>query len=299
MQSVPMSFNVVLGAALASACVLCCTAMPFNETLAIEFAKLAAASHCPQDSLESWSCGWKCSANVKDVYVCQGDATQAFVGLWDSTCIVGFQGTHGVLSVIHDIMFAQATLNWTSCDGCRVHSGFLTEYMSLKPCIRKALSEKGCGKGTTIRTTGWSLGAATSTLAAGELAQEGWKVEHYDFGKPRVGDPAFAQWFNKLVGDGAWRVTHHKDPVPHLPPDQWAIYNWNFAHTEPEAFYDGSVTSGHVECTAPDDPKCSRQYESLAGDLVYVLDHFHQMDLRMGKSGCGDAMPNSDLTLVV
>jgi len=281
-------------------CACVCTAVPFNETLAVEFAKLASAAGCSKPSLESWSCGWKCHADVKNVSVCKGSTTQAFVGRWDNTCVAGFEGTHDLFSVITDARFLSSTLNWASCAGCRVHTGFLKEYMSLKPCFRQVLLAKGFSKTTTIRTTGWSLGGATSSFAVAELAQEGWTVEHYDFGRPRLGDIQFAQWFNRVVGEKSWRVTHLRDPVPHVPPEHIGTFDWQFSLTMPEAFYDGSVAQGHKECTELHDPKCSWQYDgSLAIDLLNVLDHFHQMDLRMGMAGCGDAAPSNTLSVVI
>jgi len=43
----------------------------------------------------------------------------------------------------------------------------------------------------------------------------------YHYGSPRVGDTKFTIWFNELYGQNQGhfkgRVTHGKDPVPHLP----------------------------------------------------------------------------------
>ena len=40
----------------------------------------------------------------------------------------------------------------------------------------------------------------------------------YTFGEPRVGNKAFHAYYNS--GEHlSWRVTHHRDPVPHLPTE--------------------------------------------------------------------------------
>ena len=40
------------------------------------------------------------------------------------------------------------------------------------------------------------------------------------FGSPRVGNPAFSNWFDGSMNLGTYsaRVVHYKDIVPHLPP---------------------------------------------------------------------------------
>lgn len=43
-------------------------------------------------------------------------------------------------------------------------------------------------------------------------------IYFYNFGSPRVGTPAFASWFETYFkGNFKARITHRKDPVPHLP----------------------------------------------------------------------------------
>jgi len=63
------------------------------------------------------------------------------------------------------------------------------------------------------------LGAAIATHAVAYLISNKHNVlEFYNYGGPRVGDKAFSSWFGKIWGSrGKYRVTHGKDPVPHLP----------------------------------------------------------------------------------
>lgn len=69
--------------------------------------------------------------------------------------------------------------------------------------------------------------------------------EFYNFGSPRVGDVKFTAWFNNLYGVDRFkaRVTHHKDPVPHLP-----FQDWGFVHVNTEVFYEGKVSDNYVVC---------------------------------------------------
>lgn len=69
--------------------------------------------------------------------------------------------------------------------------------------------------------------------------------EFYNFGSPRVGDAKFTAWFNNQYGVDRFkaRVTHHRDPVPHLPFQDWA-----FLHVNTEVFYEGKVSGHYVVC---------------------------------------------------
>lgn len=68
--------------------------------------------------------------------------------------------------------------------------------------------------------TGHSLGGAIAVHAALDLVSINLKVDTlYTYGAPRVGDKKFAEWFvdfSKIKS--IYRITHARDPVPHLPP---------------------------------------------------------------------------------
>ena len=75
--------------------------------------------------------------------------------------------------------------------------------------------------GYDITFTGHSLGAALTIHAASDFILNGWnqnrKVRVYTYGQPRVGNPAFNNGFRSKVTD-AYRLTHNKDIVAHIPP---------------------------------------------------------------------------------
>jgi predicted lipase len=94
--------------------------------------------------------------------------------------------------------------------------------------------------------TGHSLGAAIATHTVGYLLANKIKVtDFYNYGCPRVGDAKFTVWFNQLYGKDHFkaRVTHRRDPVPHLP-----FEDWGFLHVNTEVFYKGSKKEGGHIC---------------------------------------------------
>lgn len=100
-------------------------------------------------------------------------------------------------------------------------------------------------------------------------------TDFYNYGSPRVGDTKFTIWFNEQYGGTSHfkaRVTHGKDPVPHLP-----LEDWGFLHVNTEVFYKGSNREGHVVCNdvTGEDKACSDKYK-IDGN---VLDHVTYYDI--------------------
>lgn len=258
----------------------------YNETKAIAFATLAGASYCGKKSVQKWDCGKKCLPQVTDVRVCQGDTTISIVGTYEGTGLVVFEGTKSFSSFLTDLQFWKSGTDWEQCGGCKVHSGFLKEYESHKVCVMQSLNDLGYGAGSSIQTTGHSLGAAVNSLAMIDLSAEGWNIaESYDFGKPRTGDSDFASLFTTMFKGRTWRVTHSRDPVPHLPPSN-LIVNWHFEHTEPEIFYRSKVSKGYALCTEAHGDLCAEQYKNLALDAVNLPDHLDYMGADTCPLGC-------------
>jgi hypothetical protein len=76
------------------------------------------------------------------------------------------------------------------------------------------------------------LGAALATHAVADLLANRIQVTtFYNYGSPRVGDAKFTLWFNEKYGQNIGhfkaRVTHAKDPVPHLPFEDWGFLHVN------------------------------------------------------------------------
>lgn len=81
-------------------------------------------------------------------------------------------------------------------------------------------------------------------------------------------------------------MTHHKDPVPQLPPDA-LIVDWHFEHVEPEVYYDGKVSKGYEVCTeAHDHDHCAGKHWNLPLDLLNIADHLDYMGVNTNTFGC-------------
>jgi len=81
------------------------------------------------------------------------------------------------------------------------------------------------------------------------------------------------------VNQSAWRLTHHKDPVPHLPFESWGF------HQNPiEVFYNQKQTSYKLCNLSGEDSSCSDQY-LLDSD---VFDHLNYVgfDFTSNYLGC-------------
>jgi len=272
-------------------------ASQYNESRAIEYAKLAGAAYCPSESLRQWNCG-QCSAkvDVSSVRVCSStwDNTQAFVAKWDGKCLVSVEGTQKWASMMTDleIYFAAPSKFSDDCYNCTVHAGYLQTWNGLRPCIVDMLAEIGCGTndGMKLAVTGHSLGAGVSAIAMMDLTKSGWEVaESYNFGMPRTGDSAFAVAFSLAFRGKFWRVTHHKDPIVQVPPDVWpgvGNLSFKYEHVEEEVFYDGNISEGYKICVAAGNLSCAEQYwNPIYWDLSFG-DHLHYLDVPLGHAGC-------------
>ncbi|TMW64912.1 hypothetical protein Poli38472_009079 [Pythium oligandrum] len=106
----------------------------------------------------------------------------------------------------------------------RVHSGFWAAYASvrseLKEVIRLVLDEN---PGVSVYVTGHSMGGSLAILAAYDLAVNlSMKVNMYNFGGPRVGNPSFVRLYDKCVPT-SYRIVMDGDIVPGVP-DFWGLY---------------------------------------------------------------------------
>lgn len=96
---------------------------------------------------------------------------------------------------------------------------------------------------------GHSLGGALASLCSSYVVANGLfasvDMMSYTFGQPRVGDANYANWHDTIVKT-AYRVTHYKDPVPHLP----LLNMEGYRHHKAEVYYleDMSVGQSYTVC---------------------------------------------------
>jgi len=113
--------------------------------------------------------------------------------------------------------------------GCKVHEGFAKAWDEISEAALAAVQKaKDANPSYKIVFTGHSLGAAVSSLGAVYAREQGLAVDIINYGSPRLGNAALAQFITDQEG-AEYRVTHLDDPVPRLPP-----IIFNYAHTSPE-----------------------------------------------------------------
>lgn len=202
------------------------------------YAQYAGASYCNSD------------AAVGSIVTCSGDACpdvtaagatiqatfsgsatdiRGFVST-DATnqvIVLSVRGSHSIRNWITDFEFIQQDCGFGS--GCKVHYGFAKAWDEISDAALGAVrAAKDANPGYKIVFTGHSLGAGVSSLGAAYARDSGLAVDIINYGSPRVGNAAFAQYVSDQAGDEL-RVTHLDDPVPRLPP-----IVFNYAHTTPE-----------------------------------------------------------------
>ncbi|KAF8305292.1 putative lipase [Trypanosoma cruzi] len=242
-------------------------------TTALYYAK---AAYCKAEAISSWTCV-SCASNPGmqkvRVFTNAKHSTQAFVGVNDSMIVVSFRGTRDINNWLHNLDFIPVPYIRDGCVGCLVHAGFHCELESLWAEMRGYLQELVAGKGIEgILITGHSLGGAMATIAAANLMSQNplfpsaLKVLLYTFGQPRVGNEPFVSWLLASFcrgGHESYRVTHKRDPVPHVPP-----MFVGYLHVPHEVWYDNDGDTVHKNCndvfgtpcsalTAKEDPNCS------------------------------------------
>lgn len=126
---------------------------------------------------------------------------------------------------------------------------------------------------------GHSLGGAMATLSALDaMDMVGKPIDYfYTFGSPRVGNDAFADYVNQRfqVSKSSFlstttfkaRITHYKDPVPHL-----LLSSFGFKHIDLEIYYEEDNNS-YTVCQPGEDDSCSDQHIVS----LYIDDHLTYM----------------------
>ena len=140
------------------------------------------------------------------------------------------------------------------------------------------------GASPLVRITGHSLGGALASVCAVHLYQKGVHLDSVvTFGSPRTGNPSFAQWYDRVVYNFtryAFRVTHYRDPIIHLPPINYFI---SFRHVPREVFFSAETGDVHTICDGSgEDKDCSWGYTPLPSSR----DHLDYMGMQLGSDVC-------------
>ncbi|GAB4427461.1 MAG: hypothetical protein Kow0031_07490 [Anaerolineae bacterium] len=151
----------------------------------------------------------------------KGTDTQGIFGeAFKNSFVIGFRGSEetGAADWLTDLKFVLADYPYGpgKDPAIKVHMGFTQAYTSVRDAVLNAAKNT---KHKHIITTGHSLGGALATLAAMDIKLNvpGKEVSCYTLGSPKVGNPAFAAAYNKLVPD-THRIVNDADVVPTIPP---------------------------------------------------------------------------------
>jgi len=233
------------------------------------YAQFARAAYCPPEKLKGWKCGAACAANPGFTLTLSGGDGNSeqywFVGHTKTECVVAHQGTDPskFWALVTDLTFVPwERPNLSIFPGVPrevyIHKGFHDVHkLSSKPIlqeIQRLLAAKKC---TKVHTVGHSLGGALATLDALSLRLQlgpSIAVTATTFGAPRVGNKAFAQFFDSQI-PGLRRVINGKDPVPALPRR-----NLGYVHTQGEIHI---LSPGKAVSCAGQDNSDDKQCENM------------------------------------
>ena len=191
---------------------------------------------------------------------------QGYVGHFPSaqSTYVVFRGSSSVRNWIDDFEVLKTTYtSFAECADCNVHKGFYAMTLALKSDVIQSIQRLPYSH---VIVTGHSEGAAVAQLMCMELYANDIDCDVYNFGQPRIGDPNYATFANRVIKN-LFRFTHNKDIVPHVPPPEM-----NYQHSCQEIYENEQhqLTS----CIACEDSSCADQYSlretTTADHLLYL-----------------------------
>eukprot|EP01116_Phalansterium_solitarium_P019628 TRINITY_DN5563_c0_g1_i2.p1 TRINITY_DN5563_c0_g1~~TRINITY_DN5563_c0_g1_i2.p1 ORF type:complete len:299 (-),score=65.94 TRINITY_DN5563_c0_g1_i2:85-981(-) len=224
----------------------------------------AYAAFC-LDELKNWECYW-CTyvpglptVNVTLVFESDGEqGTAGYVGYSNTSIVVSFRGSRTISNWVHDFEFWR--IPYPDEPGVWVHRGFWHAYTNVEAAVVAAVVDlRSQFPSKQIVVTGHSLGAALSTLCAVDLTRRQLgDVRLWNYGSPRLGNPAFAAYANKILL-APRRVVNEADIVPHLIPQDIGYH-----HIAREVWFPTNFTTFVVCDSTGEDPSCS--------DSLYLYD---------------------------
>lgn len=280
------------------------SAAEYSESEAVKNLYLSVSAYCGapkfnQTYLSDWDCGPSCSGagSVTDItnFEDSSKGVFGFAGHSSGHCILVFRGTSSGDGWKTDLKATLTDFNHPDCAGCKVETGFFGGYQAVRTSILEALSRYSC---QDVSITGHSLGAALATIAAYDLSPNYTIKEVYNYGSPRVGNPTFAKAYD-AKGITTFRVTHHKDPIPHGP-----TLGMGFSHVSGEIFYSNTTEGGYKVCQGGEDKSCADQFGgSLLSDIGLALccssNHLEYMQNAVSVPTDGDSCSHVALATAV
>ena len=254
------------------------TSASFDEQISKAFWNYNIASYCSSDKISSWNVPNAIKSklpNITDIRVYENKGT-------DNLGYMAYNPDANIITVVFRGTMDTSIMNWlfqnlnffrtsyAKCDGCSVHQGFLQAYLNINPqnLISDIQALKAKYPTAKIVVSGHSLGGAMAYFGYLDICEALGNVDLlYTYGTPRVGNLAFANYFQgKNCGGDKIRVTHDRDPVPHVPPSLFGFY-----HGYSEIFYNSDGKP--VYCLDAEDRDCSKQYDYTAYNPLDHVDY--------------------------
>ncbi|EHA28261.1 lipase [Aspergillus niger ATCC 1015] len=177
--------------------------------------------------------------------------------------VLSFRGSSDLSNWIADLDFGLTSVS-SICDGCEMHKGFYEAWEVIADTITsKVEAAVSSYPDYTLVFTGHSYGAALAAVAATVLRNAGYTLDLYNFGQPRIGNLALADYITGQNMGSNYRVTHTDDIVPKLPPELLGYH-----HFSPEYW----ITSGNDVTVTTSDVTEVVGVDSTAGNDGTLLD---------------------------
>jgi len=234
----------------------------FDPLRATQLAKLAAAAPCSADALESGRVDLGEAASPR---VVQGQGeTRALLARMADGLVVTLRSALLTEALADDAELVALE----ACAECKVSKAVAAEWASLRNALTSALTSQP----HKVTITGHGASAALATLAALDLSEAGVPVaELVTFGEPRVGNAAFAAFYEDSAVYPHFRVTHGRDPFVHAPAS-----SAGFSHVGREVFFN-KASSSYQLCARGEDPSCSLSVVLATGlddHMTYMGENF-------------------------
>ncbi len=180
--------------------------------------------------------------------------------------IIAFRGTADLRNALTDM-----DCKLIRAVGYRIHRGFHEAVEAIDESLAAALGDE---QGMRLWVTGHSLGGALAELWALRALERGHEIAGvYTFGQPRVGDAAFAAYYDSLLRPRTFRVVHGDDVVPRIP---WLLAKYR--HAGNEIFFPRASSAAWIE-NCPWWRKLMFDVLAVTGDLgagrIGALDSHH------------------------
>jgi len=274
----------------------------YNFTFAKDIMKLNAINDCGAAKVNAWDCKLCAFASTagfhtRTTFENPKKNTFGYVGVMPTqdkkaVIVVSFRGTEktSMKNWLTNLNFGKDPFPGLATS-IQVHQGFLGAYLDVQSQVLNAITkaQKAC-QDCRILLTGHSLGGALATIAAADLAVRKIGVDKlslYTYGSPRVGNDAFATWFNTQVKD-SFRVTHADDAVIHVPFDNMGFTHIGLNVHYPKPFVFNTNLDNQRFCGLGESNK-SCQSKGIGFNIFKigsaVSQHLKYLDV---DCGCGD-----------